>query len=42
VPPQTVAVPHIVRMARVLGPRNPVMLAFIKIAEAEGIGELKS
>ncbi|RLS28894.1 MAG: DUF1501 domain-containing protein [Planctomycetota bacterium] len=41
VPPQTVACPHIgAWMARVLGPRNPVMPAFINIGQRlEGIGE---
>jgi hypothetical protein len=41
VPPQTVACPHIGSwMARVLGPRNPVMPAFINIGQRlEGIGE---
>jgi hypothetical protein len=41
VPPQTVAAPHIgAWMARVLGPRNPVMPAFINIGQRlEGIGE---
>jgi hypothetical protein len=41
VPPQTVAAPHIGSwMARVLGPRNPVMPAFINIGQRlEGIGE---
>ena len=41
VPPQTVAAPHIgAWMARSLGPRNPVMPAFINIGQRlEGIGE---
>ena len=41
VPPQTVACPHIgAWMARVLGPRNPVIPAFINIGQRlEGIGE---
>ncbi len=41
VPPQTVAAPHIgAWMSRVLGPRNPVMPAFINIGQRlEGIGE---
>jgi Protein of unknown function (DUF1501) len=41
VPPQTVAAPHIgAWMARLLGPRNPVMPAFINIGQRlEGIGE---
>jgi hypothetical protein len=41
VPPQTVACPHIGSwMARVLGPRNPTMPAFINIGQRlEGIGE---
>mgnify|MGYP002858248668 CR=1 FL=1 len=41
VPPQTVACPHIgAWMAKVLGPRNPVMPAFINIGQRlEGIGE---
>jgi hypothetical protein len=41
VPPQTVAAPHIgAWMARTLGPRNPVMPAFINIGQRlEGIGE---
>jgi hypothetical protein len=41
VPPQTVAAPHIGSwMARVLGPRNPVIPAFINIGQRlEGIGE---
>ena len=41
VPPQTVACPHIgAWMARVLGPRNPVMPAFINIGQRlEGVGE---
>lgn len=41
VPPQTVAAPHIgAWMARVLGPRNPVMPAFVNIGQRlEGIGE---
>ena len=41
VPPQTVAAPHIgAWMSRVLGPRNPVIPAFINIGQRlEGIGE---
>jgi len=41
VPPQTVACPHIGSwMARVLGPRNPVVPPFINIGQRlEGIGE---
>ncbi|WAC20883.1 DUF1501 domain-containing protein [Luteolibacter sp. SL250] len=41
VPPQTVAAPHIgAWMARVLGPRNPAMPAFINVGQRlEGIGE---
>ena len=41
VPPQTVAAPHIgAWMARVLGPRNPVMPPFINIGQRlEGVGE---
>lgn len=41
VPPQTVAAPHIgAWMAKVLGPRNPVMPPFINIGQRlEGIGE---
>lgn len=41
VPPQTVAAPHIgAWMARVLGPRNPVLPAFINIGQRlEGVGE---
>ena len=41
VPPQTVAAPHLgAWMAKVLGPRNPVMPAFINIGQRlEGIGE---
>lgn len=41
VPPQTVACPHIGSwMARVLGPRNPVIPAFINIGQRlEGVGE---
>lgn len=41
VPPQTVAAPHLGSwMARVLGPRNPVMPAFINIGQKlEGHGE---
>jgi Protein of unknown function (DUF1501) len=41
VPPQTVAAPHIgAWMARVLGPRNPVVPAFINIGQRlEGHGE---
>ena len=43
VPPQTVACPHIgAWMSRVLGPRNPVMPAFINIGQRmEGIGEIE-
>ncbi|NBU41078.1 MAG: DUF1501 domain-containing protein [Planctomycetia bacterium] len=41
VPPQTVACPHIgAWMARVLGPVNPIMPAFVNIGQRlEGIGE---
>lgn len=41
VPPQTVACPHIGSwMAKVLGPRNPVIPAFINIGQRlEGVGE---
>ncbi len=41
VPPQTVAAPHVgAWMAKVLGPRNPVMPAFINIGQRlEGVGE---
>jgi hypothetical protein len=41
VPPQTVACPHIgAWLARVLGPRNPVMPPFINIGQRlEGVGE---
>lgn len=41
VPPQTVAAPHLgAWMSRVLGPRNPVIPAFIDIGQRlEGIGE---
>jgi len=41
VPPQTVACPHLgAWMAKVLGPRNPVIPAFINIGQRlEGIGE---
>lgn len=41
VPPQTVACPHIgAWMAKVLGPRNPVIPAFINIGQRlEGVGE---
>jgi hypothetical protein len=41
VPPQTVACPHLgAWMARVLGPRNPVIPAFINIGQRlEGVGE---
>jgi hypothetical protein len=41
VPPQTVAAPHIgAWIAKVLGPRNPVIPAFINIGQRlEGIGE---
>ena len=40
VPPQTVAAPHIgAWLAKVLGPRNPVMPAFINIGQRlEGVG----
>ena len=40
VPPQTVACPHLgAWMARVLGPQNPVMPAFINIGQRlEGVG----
>jgi hypothetical protein len=43
VPPQTVAAPHLgAWMARVLGPRNPVMPAFVNIGQRlEGIGEVE-
>ena len=43
VPPQTVACPHIgAWMAKVLGPRNPVIPAFINIGQRlEGIGEVE-
>ena len=43
VPPQTVAAPHIGSwMAKVIGPRNPVMPAFINIGQRlEGIGEVE-
>jgi len=43
VPPQTVACPHIGSwMAKVLGPRNPVIPAFINIGQRlEGIGEVE-
>ncbi|WP_020471758.1 DUF1501 domain-containing protein [Zavarzinella formosa] len=43
VPPQTVAAPHIGSwMAKVLGPRNPVMPAFVNIGQRlEGIGEVE-
>ena len=42
VPPQTVACPHIGSwMAKVLGPRNPVIPAFINIGQRlEGVGEV--
>lgn len=41
VPPQTVAAPHIgAWMSKVLGPKNPVMPAFINIGQRlEGVGE---
>lgn len=41
IPPQTVAAPHIgAWMAKVLGPKNPVMPAFINIGQRlEGVGE---
>ncbi len=41
VPPQTVACPHIGSwLAKVLGPRNPVMPAFINVGQRlEGVGE---
>jgi hypothetical protein len=41
VPPQTVAAPHLgAWMARVLGPRNPVMPPFVNIGQRlEGVGE---
>ena len=41
VPPQTVAAPHIgAWMARLLGPRNPAIPAFIDIGQRlEGVGE---
>jgi hypothetical protein len=41
VPPQTVACPHVgAWLSRVLGPRNPVMPAFINIGQRlEGVGE---
>lgn len=41
IPPQTVACPHLgAWMSRVLGPRNPVMPAFVNIGQRlEGIGE---
>jgi hypothetical protein len=41
VPPQTVACPHIGSwIAKVLGPRNPVMPAFVNIGQRlEGVGE---
>ena len=41
VPPQTVACPHLgAWMAKVLGPRNPVMPAFINVGQRlEGVGE---
>src|SRR3954463_13725314 len=43
VPPQTVAAPHIGSwMAKVLGPRNPVMPAFVNVGQRlEGIGEVE-
>jgi hypothetical protein len=41
VPPQTVACPHIgAWMSKVIGPRNPVMPAFINVGQRiEGVGE---
>ena len=41
VPPQTVACPHLGSwMAKVLGPQNPVMPAFVNIGQRlEGVGE---
>ena len=41
VPPQTVAAPHIGSwMAKVLGPRNPVIPAFVDVGQRlEGVGE---
>lgn len=41
VPPQTVACPHLgAWMSKVLGPRNPVMPAFVNIGQRlEGVGE---
>jgi hypothetical protein len=41
VPPQTVACPHLgAWMSKVLGPRNPVMPAFINVGQRlEGVGE---
>jgi hypothetical protein len=41
VPPQTVAAPHLgAWMSKVLGPRNPVMPAFINVGQRlEGVGE---
>lgn len=41
IPPQTVACPHLGSwMAKVLGPRNPVMPAFVNIGQRlEGVGE---
>ena len=41
VPPQTVAAPHLgAWMSRVLGPRNPVIPAFINVGQRlEGVGE---
>ncbi len=41
IPPQTVAGPHLgAWMAKVLGPRNPVMPAFINVGQRlEGVGE---
>src|SRR5690606_9176235 len=41
IPPQTVACPHLGSwIAKVLGPRNPVMPAFINIGQRlEGVGE---
>jgi Protein of unknown function (DUF1501) len=43
VPPQTVACPHIgAWIAKVLGPRNPVIPAFINIGQRlEGVGEVE-
>jgi uncharacterized protein (DUF1501 family) len=41
IPPQTIACPHLGSwMAKVLGPRNPVMPAFVNIGQRlEGVGE---